>query len=162
MSVHELSPKGKFLRTTPWVGPIGFSGSLYLLLFPKGEFLRTNFVGTIVWKRFSCVIGKKNGASYDPFEKPPFIGWLGEWVVGGRIYLFKTLLGKTSWFLFLFFLCITIRGNDIIFFQYQQGNIRARSSKMGPKIDTFCHFNTRVLSILGVKKVVFCTFPKVF
>ena len=140
MSVHELSPKGKFLRTTPWVGPIGFSGSLYLLLFPKGELLRINFVGTIVWKRFSCVIGKKKWSLLWPIRKTHFY-WLVRWVGGWWAYLpFQNFIGKNVVIFVSFFLCITIRGNDIIFFQYQQGSIRARSSRMGPKNRHFLPF----------------------
>ena len=33
---------------------------------------------------------------------------------------------------------------------------------MDPKIDLFAKVETRVLTILGVKRVVFCTFSKLF
>ena len=55
---------------------------------------------------------------------------------------------------------LAIRGNDFIFFQYQQGNIGAHRLKMDPKIDTFGQFDTRVWNILSRKKVVFWTFLK--
>ena len=58
---------------------------------------------------------------------------------------------------------LAIRGND--FFcqkKYQQAKNRARRSKMDPKIDTFCQVDIRDLAILGVEKVVFSTFSKLF
>ena len=49
--------------------------------FSKGEFLRTHFVGPIVWKRFFLYYWEINlDPPYDPFEKPPLIGWLVGWV----------------------------------------------------------------------------------
>ena len=60
-------------------------------------------------------------------------------------------------------MALAIRGIDFDFCcQYQQGNLRARRSKMDPKIDTFGHIDTRVLAILVVKKVDFWTFSKLF
>ena len=58
---------------------------------------------------------------------------------------------------------LAIRGNDlIIFFQCQRSKNRARTAKMDPKIDTFGQVDIRVLAILGVKKIVFWTFSKLF
>ena len=54
-------------------------------------------------------------------------------------------------------------GNDFnFFFQCQRPKNRARRPKMDPKIDTFDQVDMRVLAILGVKKVVFWTFSKLF
>ena len=54
-----------------------------------------------------------------------------------------------------FFSSLAMRGNDFyFFFQYQQGNIRARRSKMDAKIDTFGQFDTRDLAILRAKKSI--------
>ena len=59
-----LTPKGEFLRTS-CVGPISFSGSLYLVLSPKGEFLELPaWVPSVEWLFLSYIIGKKNA----PYE----------------------------------------------------------------------------------------------
>ena len=47
-------------------------------------------------------------------------------------------------------------------FWYQQVKNRARSPKMDQKIDTFGQVDIRDLAILGVEKVVFWTFSKLF
>ena len=73
---------------------------------------------------------------------------------------------------------LAIRGNDFnFFFQCQRAKNRARTAKMDPKIDIFGQFDTRDLAIrrrlveflvfhsafiLGVKKVDFWTFSKLF
>ena len=44
----------------------------------------------------------------------------------------------------------------------KQGKIRACRPKIDPKIDTFGQVDIRVLAILGVEKVVFWTFSKLF
>ena len=49
-----------------------------------------------------------------------------------------------------------------IFFLWQQDNFMARRLKMDIKLDTFGHIDTRVLAILGFKKVDFWTLPKCF
>ena len=82
----------------------------------------------------------------------------------GRIYLWK-FLGVLNWFFFWFlFLNVFSYQGERFFkkFWCQRGNFRARRSKMDPKIDTFCQVDTRVLAILGVEKVVFWTFSKLF
>ena len=50
----------------------------------------------------------------------------------------------------------------IFFILWQQDNFMARRLKMDIKLDTFGHIDTRVLAILGVKKVDFWTFSKLF
>ena len=50
----------------------------------------------------------------------------------------------------------------IFFILWQQDNFMARRLKMDIKLDTFGHIDTRVLAILGFKKVDFWTLPKCF
>ena len=74
----------------------------------------------------------------------------------------KNVWKKCEFFFFAFFKNIFSGGTIIIFFHDQQAKNRARRSKMEPKIDTFCHVDTRVLGIFGIKKDVFWTFSKLF
>ena len=57
---------------------------------------------------------------------------------------------------------LAIRGIDLIFFQYQQPQNRARRSKIDPKIDTFCQIDIRDLAFLVDEKIFFWTFSKFF
>ena len=57
---------------------------------------------------------------------------------------------------------LAIRGNTLKKKWCQGGIIRARRAKIDQKIDTFGQVDTRVLVILGVRKVVFSTFSKMF
>ena len=84
--------------------------------------------------------------------------------------------GWTAYLTLKFFRCEKISFKNIFFlnvFSYQgesflknfwcqRGKNRARRSKMDPKIDTFGQVDIRVLAILGVEKVDFWTFPKLF
>ena len=72
-------------------------------------------------------------------------GWVGRWMDGRRINLSIIFLGKNPRFFF-----------------FQQAKNRALRWNMDSKIDTFCQIDTRVLAILGVKKIVFVTFSKLF
>ena len=47
-------------------------------------------------------------------------------------------------------MCLTIRGNDFIFFfEHKRAINRARRAKIDPKIGTFCRIGIRDLAILG-------------
>ena len=50
----------------------------------------------------------------------------------------------------------------VLFFYFLVSAKEARRSKIDPKIDTFGHIDTRVLAILVVKKIDFCTFQSFF
>ena len=64
--------------------------------------------------------------------------------------------------IFYFLNVLNYQGKHFLIFFDTSKAIRARRSKMDPKIDTFGHIDTRVLAILEVKKVVFWTFSKLF
>ena len=57
-------------------------------------------------------------------------------------------------------MCLAIRGNNLIFFQYKTAINRARRAKIDLKIDTFCRIGICVLQVLEVEKVVFFPFSK--
>ena len=83
-------------------------------------------------------------------------------MVVGRIYLQKKV-AKTWYLFFSFFLmCITIWGNEFNFFLHKRVINSARRVKIDPKVGTFCRIGIRDLAILGVKKVVFWRFSKLF
>ena len=68
-------------------------------------------------------------------------------------------------FLFFFFqMCLATGRSDFNLSSQNQGdkNIIARRSKIEPKIDTFCRADISDLPILGVVKVVFWNFSKLF
>ena len=75
-----LSPKRELQRTRR-VGPIGLSGTLYLALFPKGEFHRTHSPPTT-------------------HSKNPFLLVVG--FLGGRIYLWN-FSGIENWVMKIFY-----------------------------------------------------------
>ena len=63
----------------------------------------------------------------------------------------------------IFKMSLANRGNDFCKKKkHKKGKNRARRTKMDPKIDTFGQIDIRVLAILGVEKVDFSTFPKLF
>ena len=57
---------------------------------------------------------------------------------------------------------LAVRGRFLQNFWYQKCKNRARRAKMDPKIDTFGQVDIHDLAILGVKKVIFWTFSKLF
>ena len=59
------SPKESSLKERP-EGSHWFECSLYLMLFPKGEFLRTSPRGPIVWRRFFLSYCKKKKSPPPP------------------------------------------------------------------------------------------------
>ena len=71
---------------------------------------------------------------------------------------------KLSFDQIVFFKCLFCDKGErfLLLFCYQQGKNRAASSKMDPKIDTFGQVDICVLAKLGVEKVVFWTFSKLF
>ena len=73
-------------------------------------------------------------------------------------YLSKSVSTK-----FYFFYVFSDKGERFLQnFCYQQGKNRGPRSKMDSKIDTFGQIDIRVLANLGVEKVVFWTFSKLF
>ena len=88
---------------------------------------------------------------------------MGWWWGGGRILPFLKKRGENFVFFFLFlFNVYSYYGERLFFFQYKRANKRARKSKIDPKIDTFWQVGIRDLAILGVEKIVFWTFSKLF
>ena len=57
---------------------------------------------------------------------------------------------------------LATKGNALGKIWCKQGKNRACRPKMDPKIDTFGQVDIRDLAILGVEKVVFWTFSKLF
>ena len=58
---------------------------------------------------------------------------------------------------------LAVRGNDFnFFFYYQKVENRARRSIMESKIHSFCQIDMCELAILGIEKVVFSAFSKIF
>ena len=69
---------------------------------------------------------------------------------GARIYLWN-FLGVWKWVYFFFLMSLAMGGGTMnVFFQYQQGNISPRRSKMDPKIDTFGQFVLQVVVVVVV------------
>ena len=142
------------------MGPIGESALIILYYLPKESSLEPLRGVPLCEDAFSYFIRKKTPPPLRSIPKRPTY-WMVGWV-GGCIYLSKKCLEKMWVFFFAFFSNIFSGGTIIIFFHDQQVKNRARRSKMEPKIDTFCHVDTRVLGIFGIKKDVFWTFSKLF
>ena len=82
----------------------------------------------------------------------------------GAYFVFEIFLrrNRVYFYFFFFFNLLSYKGERFFFFHHQQAKNRARRSTMDPKIDTFCQIDISDLAILGVKKVVFWTFSKIF